>query len=84
MENNYSDLTPYMEAILERFKPVETAIHATHQLTTKEVADAIRELNPGCKLDLAQVYDVMKQAGFTFSSLPGTTGLYFKWLLAER
>lgn len=42
------DLSIYIEAIQARFAVTDDESKATHKLSTKEVADAINELNPSC------------------------------------
>lgn len=78
------DLTPYITAIMERFKPATALTEATHQLTTNEIAEAIREINPGIHLTTTQVYDVLIASGFTFHPAKGTQSLRFLWLLTEK
>lgn len=78
------DLTPYITAIMERFKPATALTEATHQLTTNEIAEAIREINPGINLTTTQVYDALIASGFTFHPAKGTQSLRFLWLLTEK
>ena len=91
MNNNDTqgvDLTPYITAIMERFKPATALTEATHQLTTNEIAEAIREINPGINLTTTltttQVYDALIASGFTFHPAKGTQSLRFLWLLTEK
>lgn len=84
MSTESKDLSPYIHAIRERFEPTENDTLATHKLSTKEVADAINELNPGCSASLQDVYDAMFEAGFVFRAPRGTASLNFKWLLVEK
>lgn len=78
------DLAPYITAIMERFKPATALTEATHQLTTNEIAEAIREINPGIHLTTTQVYDALIASGFTFHPAKGTQSLRFLWLLTEK
>mgnify|MGYP001032435081 FL=1 len=84
MSTKKTDLNPYVHAIRERFEPTENESKATHKLSTKEVADAINELNPGCNATTQDVYDALFEAGFVFRALRGTLGLNFKWLMIEK
>lgn len=84
MSTEQKDLSPYIHAILERFKPTDNESRATHKLSTKEVADAINELNPGCSASIQDAYDAMFEAGFVFRAPRGTAGLNFRWLLVEK
>lgn len=79
-----ADLSPYITAIMERFKPARTTDEATHQLTTAEIGDAIREINPGLKFSTEQVFDALVSAGFSFHPIKGMQGLRFMWLLTEK
>ena len=78
------DLSIYIEAIKARFAMTDDENKATHKLSTKEVADAINELNPSCAALAQDVYDAMFEAGFVFRAPRGTSGLRFKWLLIEK
>lgn len=53
------DLSIYIEAIKARFAMTDDENKATHKLSTKEVADAINELNPSCAASAQDVYDAM-------------------------
>lgn len=78
------DLTLYIDAILHRFSPTDNEQLATHKLSTKEVADAINELNPGCNCSVQDAYDALFEAGFAFRSPRGSQALLFKWLMIEK
>lgn len=78
------DLSIYIEAIQARFAVTDDENKATHKLTTKEVTDAINELNPSCAASPQDIYDAMFEAGFVFRAPRGTSGLRFKWLLIEK
>ncbi len=78
------DLSIYINVIMERFIPVMDEAAATHKLTTKEVTDAINELNPGCGASAQDTYDALFEAGFVFKSPRGTSSLNFKWLMLEK
>lgn len=84
MSNENKDLTPYMHVIRERFEPTDSESRATHKLSTKEVADAINELCPGCNASTQEVYDALFEAGFMFRAPRGTAGINFKWLMIEK
>lgn len=66
MNTEHKDLSLYIYAICERFEPTDNETRATHKLSTKEVADAINELNPGCNASIQDVYDALYEAGFVF------------------
>ena len=53
------DLSIYIEAIKARFAMTDDENKATHKLSTKEVADAINELNPSCAASAQDVYEAM-------------------------
>lgn len=84
MSTDKKDLSPYIHAIRERFLPVDNELSATHKLSTKEVTDAINELDPGCSATPQDVYEALFEAGFIFRAPRGTSGLYFKWLMVEK
>lgn len=78
------DLSPYISAIAERFRPAHNPDEATHQFTTPEIKAAIKELNPGVEISDSQTFDAMIEAGFSFETVPGRQSLMFKWLLVEK
>lgn len=78
------DLSPYIAAISERFRPALNPDEATHRFTTHEIKEAINELNPGIKISDSQVFQAMQAAGFFFDVVSGTQSLLFKWLLVEK
>lgn len=79
------DLSIYIEAIQARFAVTDDENKATHKLSTKEVADAINELNPSCAASAQDVYDAMVRKPASWFRAPrGTSGLRFKWLLIEK
>lgn len=82
--NDTADLSPYIASILQRFKPATDASQATHILSTKEVAEAINELNPACSASPADTFQALSNAGFIFSTPRGTVGIHFKWLMIEK
>ena len=78
-----ADLTPYIDAIMERYRPAETAREATLSLSTADVYRAIKDLNPGLSFSMDDVFDAMQAAGFVFKA-DGLTSIRFKWLMQER
>lgn len=84
MNDKERNLQVYIDAITARFKATSDETKATHKLSTKEVADAINELNPGCNASVQEVYDALFEAGFIFRAPRGTAGIHFKWLLIEK
>lgn len=79
-----NDITMYIQVLLKRFSPTDNEERATHKLSTKEVAEAINELNPGCNCSVQNAYDALYEAGFVFRSPRGTSALQFKWLMIEK
>lgn len=82
-ESNKVDLSPYIQAILERYRPAETDHEATMALTTSDVYRAIKDLNPGLSVQMDDVFDAMLEAGFTFKA-NGLSSIRFKWLIQGR
>ncbi len=78
------DLTPYIEAISQRFRPAGSPMEATHRLSTGEIRTAIKELNPGIEVSETLVFDAMHLAGYQFAAAPGAMSLKFQWLLIEK
>jgi hypothetical protein len=84
MSEGRPDLSPYIHAIRERFEPTDDEDQATHKLSTQEVADAIKALNPGSGVTDQDTYKALSEAGFIFCSPRGGAGLHFKWLMIEK
>jgi hypothetical protein len=84
MSEASQDLSPYIHAIRERFAPAHDEREATHRLSTQEVTDAIKALNPGCGVTDGETFVALNQAGFVFCSPRGATGIQFKWLMIEK
>lgn len=79
-----TDLTVYMEAIKRSFEPVEVPEDATHWLSTDEVADAIRDIDPTAKIEKALLVKALEGAGYRIECKRGTQGLQFRWMLRAR
>lgn len=73
-----------MYALQTRFRPANNADEATHRFSTDEIKRAITELNPGANISEAQVFELMKEHGYTYDAIPGSQLLMFKWLLVEK
>ena len=80
----HPDLSPYIFAISSRFRPASTPEEATHRFSTKEVKEAIKELNPALDVTDADVFAAMMAAGYRFNTAPGSQSLRFQWLLVEK
>ena len=78
------DLSVYIDTIRQRFNPTDSESSATHKLSTKEIANAINELNPSIHATTEDVYNALSEAGFIFRSPSGMSSLQFKWLLVEK
>lgn len=79
-----TDLSVYLEAIERSFEPVENPEDATHWLSTDEVADAIRDIDPTANIEKAMLVNALKEAGYKIECKRGTQGLQFRWMLRAR
>ena len=79
-----TDLSVYLEAIDRSFVPVENPEDATHWLSTDEVADAIRDIDPTANIEKAMLVNALKEAGYKIECKRGTQGLQFRWMLRAR
>lgn len=82
--NETADMSVYMSALMERYKPALFGEQATHWFSTDEVLLALRELNPSANIKQGDVYQAMWNAGFRFGSKPGTQRITFQWMLVEK
>ncbi|MDR0349430.1 MAG: 5-formyltetrahydrofolate cyclo-ligase [Tannerella sp.] len=74
----------YITVLMGYFRPAKDEKDTTHYLTTSEVCDAIKRLDPGSGIRAEQVYKAMLDAGFQYGCRPGTVGVDFRWLLHEK
>jgi hypothetical protein len=90
MEENRKDSPPpcdpgeYITILTGSFRPAADERDATHYLTTAEVTEAIRRLNPGAGIRSEDVYAAMLAAGFRYGCRPAAIGLDFRWMLHEK
>jgi hypothetical protein len=89
-DNNNTDSTKdrdageYITILMNYFRPAGDEKDTTHYLTTSEVSDAIRRLDPGAGIRSEDVYKAMLAAGFRYGCRPGTLGIDFRWMLHEK
>lgn len=83
-KENITDVSIYIAALQTTFKPANCPKEATHWFTTEEVYNAIKKLDPACKIERDQVYQGMIDAGFKFEPRPGTQSLDFRWMLQAK
>ncbi|MDR1259738.1 MAG: hypothetical protein LBK65_10785 [Tannerellaceae bacterium] len=74
----------YIRAIEERFEPAGNENAATHFLSTREITDAINELNPALGALPEDTYNALCAAGFMFKSPGGGAGIGFRWLMSGK
>jgi hypothetical protein len=74
----------YITILTDYYRPATGENDATHYLTTQEVCDAIRRLDPGAGIRSEDVYKAMLAAGFRYGCRPGTLGIDFRWMLHEK
>lgn len=82
--NGTVDMSVYMSALMERYKPALSGEQATHWFSTDEILFALLELNPSANIKRGDVYQAMWNAGFRFSSKPGTQRITFQWMMVEK
>ena len=78
------DAGEYITILMGYFRPATDEKDATHYLTTAEVCDAIKRLDPGSGIRSEHVYNAMLAAGFQYGCRPGSVGLDFRWLLHDK
>ena len=65
--NETADMSVYMSALMERYKPALFGEQATHWFSTDEVLLALRELNPSANIKQGDVYQAMWNLHFNNS-----------------
>lgn len=83
-KDEITDVSIYIAALQQTFKPANSAKETTHWFTTEEVYQAIKKLDPGSDINRDQVYQAMINAGYKYQSRPGTQSLDFKWMLRSK
>ena len=83
-EQPITDISIYVAALQTTYRPASAPAEATHFVSTAEVIDAIRGIDPSARVSPVQVFDALRQAGFNFCNRPGAHGLEFKWMFRER
>ena len=72
-----SDAFGALDTFLDDYEPAENSESATTLLSTKEIANAIYQLT-GVTLPMYDIYEVMKNMGFKYSTINVTE---FQWNL---
>lgn len=78
------DLGIYLDALSRKFKPALSPQDTTHWFSTDEVRMAILEIDPSIEVNKDNIFDALHQAGYDFTSQPGSYGLHFKWMFREK
>lgn len=81
--SSHESASEYLDALSMRFRPARDVMDTTHWMTTVEIFNAIRDLNPGTQLSLYDLFESMKSSGYIYSSRPGTHCLSLQWQLHE-
>lgn len=75
-----TDISVHIASLAARFKPAHNVAETTHWFSTQEVMEAIKDIDPGAKVDAQLVHDALLQAGYSYRSRPGTQSLSFRWM----
>lgn len=78
------DMSIYIDALSKKFKPALSPSDTTHWFSTEEVRMAILEIDPSVKVNNQNIFDALHQAGYDFTSQPGSYGLHFKWMFKAK
>ena len=77
------DIDSYIAALSATFRPARTQSETTHWLSTDEVVNAIKEIDPAAKVNPTLVFNALRRAGYDFCNRPGAHGISFKWMFHE-
>ncbi|MDR1524747.1 MAG: 5-formyltetrahydrofolate cyclo-ligase [Tannerella sp.] len=83
-QSKSEEIPTAITALTAHFRPATDERDATHWLTTTEVSDAIRRLDPGAAISADKVFNAMHAAGFRYGYRPGSAGIDFRWMLHEK
>lgn len=79
-----TDISIYIAALQQSFKPAKSYETATHWFTTDEVYSAIKRIDPSSEISKDDVFQAMTDAGYKFQNRPGSSGLDFRWMLEAK
>lgn len=83
-QEKITDISIYIAALSSTFAPAKDAAHATHWLTTEEVINAIKELDPSAHVSEEEIFQALWNAGYRFGQRPCAQGLSFRWMLVAK
>lgn len=83
-QEKITDISIYIAALSSTFAPAKDAAHATHWLTTEEVINAIKELDPSAQVSEEEIFQALWNAGYRFGQRPCAQGLSFRWMLVAK
>lgn len=83
-QQKITDISIYIAALSSTFAPAKDAAHATHWLTTEEVINAIKELDPSAQVSKEEIFQALWNAGYRFGQRPCAQGLSFRWMLVAK
>ena len=79
-----ADISGYIAALQESYEPANELKSVTHWLSTDEVVEAIRDIDPCAKVSKEQVFHALRDAGYEYGVKPGTQGLLFRWKMHAK
>lgn len=77
------NLQSLITKLKSKFPPAETEDEATHLLTTEKVCDLIYGHNPTFELDLDELINQLKEAGYKFEAIEEDEEIEFRWMFGE-
>lgn len=83
-QQKITDISIYIAALSSTFAPAKDAAHATHWLTTEEVINAIKELDPSANISKEEIFQALWNAGYRIGQRPCSQGLSFRWMMAAK
>lgn len=75
------DISAQIEVLKIRFQPARNEAEATHWYSTEEVVEAIKDIDPGAKVDASLVHDALLEAGFIYRIRPASLHIAFRWMM---
>ena len=83
-EQQQAQVLEFIEVLGELYTPSQNVATATHMLSTEEIYNAIKDINPGAQISKDSVYQAMIQSGYIYRPRPGSMGIDMKWLLQAK
>lgn len=75
------DISELLNVFKQNFAPAKDIAEASHLFSTKEIFEAVQELDPGTKIKIENLFTALTEEGYAYFPEPDKFSLSFKWML---